>query len=117
MPNQTRNLTHPLPEVFADACGVWRRDDPDREADGIAWDDIYALDGYKVFDGEQTLLFIEFDWDYGEFFEMYAHFPGFAQVAEAVTNTLPGIAPDWLQTNQELHPPGLTISVWRRADT
>jgi len=110
-------MTDPLPEVFADARGVWRRDDLDGEASGIAWGEIFALGGSKLFDGDQTLLCIEFDWDYGEFFEIYAHFPGFAQVAQAVTNTLPGIAPDWLQTNQELHPPTLAITVWRRADT
>ncbi len=56
------------------------------------------------------------DWEYGEFVELYHDWPGFGQVVAAITERLPGIAPDWFERVEALGMGDPPVEVWRRAE-
>jgi hypothetical protein len=103
------------PRLFADDRGVWREDTPGQPS-GIPWDEVYRVTGYRLDGFPEVYTCVVLDWEYGEFVELYDHWPGFGQVAAAITERLPGIAPDWLARleAQGTHDP--SVELWRRAE-
>lgn len=103
------------PRLFADDRGVWRED---RRGDpsGIAWDEVYRVTGHKLDGVTEVYTCIVLDWQYGEFVELYHHWPGFAQVIATITTRLSGIAPDWFERVESLSADEPPVEVWRRPE-
>lgn len=101
------------PKLFADDRGVWREDKPGRPF-GIAWDEVYRVSGHKLDGITEIYTCVVLDWEYGEFVELYHNWSGFAQVVDALTRRLPGIAPDWFERIEALGLGDSPFEVWRR---
>jgi hypothetical protein len=104
-----------LPRLYADDRGVWREDKPGQPF-GIAWGEIAAVGGYKLDGVTEVYTVIELDFEYGEWLELHADWPGFPEVARAITARLPGIPSRWLAEVERLQPRQPPVSVWRRAE-
>ncbi|MBY0231647.1 MAG: hypothetical protein K2W96_20370 [Gemmataceae bacterium] len=101
------------PWLFANDEGVWREDTPGHPF-GISWDEVFAVSGHKIDGVTEVFACVVLDWDYGEFIELYQHWPGFTQVVEAITARLPGIAPDWLARIETCGVDAPSLEVWHR---
>jgi hypothetical protein len=103
------------PRLFADDRGVWREDKPGQPS-GITWDEVYCVSGHKLDGVTEVYTCVVLDWEYGEFVELYDQWPGFEQVVAAITERLPGIAPDWFAQVLALGTSDPPLQVWHRAE-
>ena len=103
----------PNPKLFADARGIWSEQEPGRPS-GIEWKDIYRITGYKLDGITTTFTCVVMDFDYGEFIELYHHWPGFDQVIAAITERMPGISPEWFHKVEQRCVADPTIEIWHR---
>jgi hypothetical protein len=101
------------PRLFADERGVWCEAKSGHPF-GIEWGDIVSVGGHKRDGITEVYTIVELDFDYGEWLELQAKSAGFAQVVQAITARLPGIAPDWFQQIERLKVREPPITVWRR---
>ncbi|HEX6987195.1 MAG TPA: hypothetical protein VF170_17585 [Planctomycetaceae bacterium] len=103
------------PRLFADSRGVWREGSSGRF--GFAWGEVSSVIGYKVATMTLDFTCVLVSTDDGRGVEFLECWPGFGEVAAALTARLPGIAADWLdavETTGTYDPP---VQVWRRAAT
>jgi hypothetical protein len=108
-------LGDPRPRLFADDRGVWQEDKPG-QLSGIAWDEVYCVSGHKLDRVTEVYTCVVMDWEYGEFVELYYDCPGFEQVVGAITERLPGIAPNWFEQVEALGTGDPPVEVWRRTE-
>jgi hypothetical protein len=99
--------------LSADAEGVWCESKPGLRY-GIKWEEVYRIHGGKLDGITEVYTHIELDFDYGEYIEMYGDWPGFAQVVDAITKYMPGIASDWFRQVESLGTKDEPITVWER---
>jgi hypothetical protein len=104
-----------FPRLYADDRGVWRKDKPGQSS-GIDWGDIIRVGGYKLDAITEVHTVVELDHPSGHWIELYADWPGFAEVARAITTRLPDIPEAWLDKIEQLQPRQAPITVWRRAE-
>ncbi len=74
--------------------GIWVEAGPGSRS-GIRWDEVYAAAGYKLNGVTEVYTCLCFDWEYGEYFEVYAGAPGFNDLLAGLDQYLPGLPPDW----------------------
>lgn len=76
---------------------------------------MYCISLYKQDGITEVYTCLVLDWGNGEFLELYDHWPGFEQVAAAITKRLPGIVSDWLEQMVALGVDDPPLKVWHRA--
>ena len=103
------------PRLFADDRGVWFETTPGRSS-GIEWNDVFCVSGHKLNGITEVYTCVVLDFEYGEFIELYANWPGFDQAITAITERLPGIKTDWLQEIEQLVVGDAPVEVWHRLD-
>ena len=81
---------------------------------GIHWGEIYSVSGCRLDLMTRTVLVVTFDVDSGEFSEVMDDWPGFTEVAAAITVHLPGIVPSWLDSVQAVAVRDAAVVVWKR---
>jgi len=107
-------MTDAQPRLYADINGVWREDGRGRPS-GILWNDVSRVSGHKLDAVTEVFTCVELDWEFGKCFELYQDWPGFSQVVDAITTTLPGITSDWFAQVERLRTIDPPIEVWRRS--
>lgn len=101
-----------MPRVYADEDGVWR-DDGDGKPSGIRWSEIYKVGIVCIDTITRYDLLLNLDWDWGEYVELNDEWPGFWDVASALTLRLPKVDPSWIARAKQLTPGG-SFDVWTR---
>ncbi len=107
-------MSQALPRLYADDRGVWREDRPGQRF-GIEWGEIAGVGGYKLDGITEVFIVIELNFEYGEWLELHAEWPGFPEVVEAITGRLPGIRRGWLAEVERLKPREAPVSLWHRS--
>lgn len=101
------------PRLFADQRGVWRDDGAGRVF-GIRWSDIDGIDGYAIDAVERILVFVELGTSFGNRLELRTDWPGYREVARALTAHLPGLDIDALQRLESARPDDPPAVLWWR---
>jgi hypothetical protein len=81
-----------MPKLFADDRGVWSQPSQ-AQVSGIEWGEIYRISGYKLDGITEVYTVIELEFDYGEWLELNADWPGFRQVVDTISANLPDLDP------------------------
>lgn len=100
------------PNLYADQVGVWR-DDGKGQPSGIPWDEVYRVAVVCIDTITRNDLILTLDWDYGHYLELNDEWPGFWEVATAITMRLPGVEAQWINQAKDLKPGGV-IEIWKR---
>lgn len=100
-------------EVYSDASGIWCINHEGNRY-GIEWNDIYKVSAYKSnlpYDPTNPILTLELDFEYGEYITIESNWTGFEDVAQAITEHLPEINPQWLTNLKQLEP-DQSLDIW-----
>ena len=101
------------PRLYADPRGVWRDAGAGR-VHGIRWRDIDGIDGYAIDAPERRLIYLELGTASGERLELRTDWPGYADVARALSARLPGLDVDALQRLEQARPEDPPAILWWR---
>lgn len=99
------------PRLYADPRGVWRDDGAGR-IHGIRWTDIDGIDGYAIDANERRLIFVEVGTAAGERLELRTDWPGYREVAMAMSVHLPGLDVGALQRLEQTRPEDPPTILW-----
>lgn len=101
------------PRLYADPRGIWRDDGAGR-VHGIRWTDIDGIDGYAIDVVDRKLIFIELGTVSGDSLELRTDWPGYREVATAMSVHLPGLDLDALKRLEFALPDDPPAVLWWR---
>ncbi|MEH6414638.1 hypothetical protein [Pseudomonas sp. CGJS7] len=99
------------PRLYADPRGVWRDDGAGR-VHGIRWHDIDGIDGYAIDAIDRKLVFVELGTAAGERLELRTDWPGYREVATALSVHLPGLDVEALRRLEQARPEDPPAVLW-----
>ena len=102
-----------IPVITADDRGIWRRTG-DSVGHGIEWSEIVRVSGAKLDCVTQHRCYLELDFEFGEFVELYDDWDGFDSAVAALAQRF-DLPADWFARVSAMAPEDAPIEIWTRS--